>query len=175
MFPLVLVFIVVPIVELWVIIQVGQAIGALPTIALLIVDSILGAWLLRHQGRQAWRAFNETLAAGRVPARETGDGALIVFGGALLLTPGFCTDVLGLLLLLPPTRAVIRRILFRRGLTVGAAAFGPAGVWTARGGQWAASGARRRSGRRAGGAPAYDVEGTAVDVDAPGEDRPALP
>ena len=68
---LILLFILVPIVELWVILQVGQAIGALPTIALLILDSIVGAWLLRHQGRQAWRAFNDALAAGRVPARET--------------------------------------------------------------------------------------------------------
>lgn len=169
---LILIFIVVPILELWVIIQVGQAIGALPTIALLILDSILGSWLLRRQGRQAWRAFNEALAAGRVPARETGDGALIMFGGALLLTPGFCTDVLGLLLLLPPTRAVFRRMLFRRGLTVGASAFGPAGVWTARSGQWAARGA---GSRRSGPQPQYDVEGTATDVDARPDDRPALP
>lgn len=170
---LILVFILVPILELWVILQVGQAIGVMPTIALLILDSIVGAWLLRSQGRQAWLAFNEALSSGRVPAREVGDGALIVFGGALLLTPGFCTDALGLLLLLPPTRAVIRRILFRRGLTVGAAAtFGPAGAWTARGGQAAARGA---GARRSGGKPDYDVEGSATDVNEPGEDRPALP
>ena len=100
---------------------------------------------------------------------------MIVFGGALLLTPGFCTDALGLLLLLPPTRAVIRRILFRRGLTVGAAAFGPAGVWTARGGQWAARGAGAAGRRRGGPEPAYDVEGTATDVDGPPDERPALP
>lgn len=172
MFLLILLFIVVPILELWVILQVGQAIGALPTIALLILDSIVGSWLLRSQGRQAWRAFNEALSVGRVPARETGDGALIMFGGALLLTPGFCSDVLGLLLLLPPTRAIFRRLLFRRGLTVGTSAFGPAGVWTARGGQWAARGA----GARRPGRPAqYDVEGTATDVDARSDDRPALP
>lgn len=169
---LILLFIVVPILELWVIIQVGQAIGALPTITLLILDSIVGGWLLRSQGLQAWRAFSEALAAGRVPARETGDGALVVFGGALLLTPGFCTDVLGLLLLIPPTRAVFRRLLFRRGLTVGAAAFGPAGVWTARGGTWAS---RRAGARRRDGPPQYDVEGTATDVDARPDDRPALP
>ena len=172
MFLLVLLFIVVPILELWVIIQVGQAIGLLPTIALLILDSIVGSWLLRSQGRQAWRAFNEALAAGRVPARETGDGALIMFGGALLLSPGFCTDALGLLLLLPPTRAVFRRLLMRRGLTVGASAFGPTGVWTARGGQWASrGGGARRSGRQ----PHYDIDGTATDVDARPDERPALP
>src|SRR4051794_32345940 len=111
---LLIVFIVVPIVELYVIIQVGQEIGALPTIAILIVDSLLGSWLLRSQGRAAWRRFNETLAAGRAPARETADGALIIFGGALLLTPGFITDIFGLLFLLPPTRAVIRAYLTRR-------------------------------------------------------------
>ena len=69
-----LIFVVVPIAELYVIIQVGQAIGALPTIAILIADSLLGSWLLRWQGRAAWRRFNEAMAAGRPPARETADG-----------------------------------------------------------------------------------------------------
>src|ERR687887_140686 len=109
LFPLVLLFIVVPIVEIYVIIQVGQAIGALWTIALLIADSIIGARLLAWQGRSAWRRFQDALAAGRMPHREIFDGVMIVIGGTLLLTPGFVTDVFGLLLLLPPTRAVIRR------------------------------------------------------------------
>ena len=107
-------FIVVPIVEIYVIIQVGQAIGALWTIVLLIADSVLGTLLMKAQGRAAWRRFNEALAAGRVPAREVVDGALVIFGGAFLLTPGFVTDICGVLLLLPPTRAVIRGILARR-------------------------------------------------------------
>src|ERR671933_410512 len=111
---LVLLFIVVPIVELFVIIQVGEAIGVLPTIALLIADSVLGSMLLRSQGRAAWRRFNEALSAGRPPAREVLDGGLVIFGGALLLTPGFVTDVLGLVLLVPPTRAVVRGALGRR-------------------------------------------------------------
>src|SRR3954463_5179696 len=111
---LVLLFIVVPIVEIYVIIQVGQAIGALWTIALLVADSILGSMLMRAQGRAAWRRFNEAIAAGRVPAREVVDGVLVIFGGALLLTPGFVTDVFGLTFLLPPTRALIRRLLVRR-------------------------------------------------------------
>src|SRR3954468_3071938 len=106
-------FIVVPILELYVIIQVGQSIGALPTIGLLIVDSILGAMLMRSQGRAAWRRFNETLAAGRPPAREVLDGVLVIFGGALLLTPGFLTDILGAILLVPPTRALVRGVLVR--------------------------------------------------------------
>jgi UPF0716 protein FxsA len=112
--PLVLLFIAVPIAELFVIIQVGQAIGVWWTIGILIADSILGSVLMRSQGRIAWRRFNEAIRAGRVPAREVVDGALIIFGGALLLTPGFLTDILGLLLLLPPTRAIVRAILLRR-------------------------------------------------------------
>ncbi|HEV2768738.1 MAG TPA: FxsA family protein [Solirubrobacteraceae bacterium] len=107
-------FVVVPLVELYVLIQVGQIIGALPTIALLVADSILGGVLLRSQGRTAWQRLATTLQSGRPPAREVADGALIIFGGALLLTPGFLTDVLGFLLLLPPTRALVRRVLTRR-------------------------------------------------------------
>src|ERR671937_2160130 len=114
LFALVLLFIAVPIVEIYVIIQVGQAIGALWTIALLVADSILGTMLMRAQGRAAWRRFNEAMGAGRVPAREVLDGVLVIFGGALLLTPGFVTDVFGLTFLLPPTRAVVRRLLVRR-------------------------------------------------------------
>ena len=107
-------FIVVPIVELYVLIQIGQAIGILPTIALLILDSILGAALMRSQGRAAWRRFNQAIAEGRVPGREVIDGVLVIFGGALLLTPGFLSDFLGLFLLLPPTRAIVRAVLVRR-------------------------------------------------------------
>jgi UPF0716 protein FxsA len=113
MFLLVLIFIVVPIAEIYVIIQVGQAIGALWTIALLIADSVIGARLLSWQGRSAWRRFQEALAEGRMPHNEILDGVMIIFGGALLLTPGFITDVFGLILLLPPTRAVVRRALVR--------------------------------------------------------------
>jgi len=107
-------FVVVPIAELYVIIQIGGAIGVLPTIALLILDSVLGAALMRSQGRAAWRRFNGAVAEGRIPGREVIDGALVIFGGALLLTPGFLTDALGLILLLPPTRALVRGVLVRR-------------------------------------------------------------
>lgn len=112
--PLVLLFIVVPIAELAVVIQVGQEIGVLWTVALLVADSILGSVLMRAQGRAAWRRFNEAIGAGKVPAREVIDGSLVIFGGLLLLTPGFLTDLLGLLLLIPPTRAVVRAALARR-------------------------------------------------------------
>ncbi len=98
---LLLLFIAVPILELAVIIQVGQWLGLLPTVGLLILDSVLGTVLMRSQSRLAWRRFNDALRAGRPPAREVMDGALVLFGGALLLTPGFLSDLLGLLLLLP--------------------------------------------------------------------------
>jgi UPF0716 protein FxsA len=83
-------------------------------VAILIADAILGSMLMRAQGRAAWRRFNEAMHAGRVPARDVLDGGLVMFGGLLLLTPGFITDVLGLLLLVPPTRAVVRKALARR-------------------------------------------------------------
>jgi UPF0716 protein FxsA len=111
---LIVLFIAVPIIELAVIIQVGQLIGLWPTLAILVADSILGSVLMRSQGRAAWRGFNAALASGRPPAREVLDGVLVIFGGALLLTPGFATDIFGLLLLFPPTRAVARRLLVRR-------------------------------------------------------------
>ena len=94
-FLLFLLFIPLPIAEIYVIIQVGQAIGALWTILLLIADSIIGARLLSWQGRRAWLRFQEALAGGRVPHREVIDGVLIITGGAFLLTPGFITDLLG--------------------------------------------------------------------------------
>ena len=144
--PLVLLFIIVPIAEIYLLIQVGEAIGPWWTIAILIADSILGSVLLRVQGRAAWRRFGETLQAGRVPAREVIDGALVIAGGVLLLTPGFITDVVGLLLLLPPTRAIVRAIVARRIAHRMVASITTPG------------GPRPRQD--------FDVEGTAVDVDA---------
>lgn len=111
---LVLLFVVVPLIELAAIIQVGREIGVWWTIGILVADSVLGSLLMRAQGRAVWRRFAEATRAGRPPAREVLDGALIIGGGALLLTPGFLTDILGLLLLLPPSRAVVRRMLARR-------------------------------------------------------------
>jgi UPF0716 protein FxsA len=112
--PIVLLFVAVPIAELYVILQVGDAIGALPTILILAADSVLGSLLLRSQGRSVWRQFNQAMAEGRVPQRELLDGVAVIFGGAFLITPGFLTDIVGLLLLLPPTRAALRRFAVRR-------------------------------------------------------------
>src|SRR5690348_11980861 len=154
---LVLLFIVVPIIELFVIIQVGEAIGVLPTIALLIADSILGSMLMRSQGRTAWRRFNAALAEGRIPHREVLDGALVIFGGALLLTPGFISDILGLALLLPPTRVLVRAVVARR-LLPRLVVSGLGGI----GGAARAGGAARSRPRPADGG---DVDGTATEVD----------
>jgi UPF0716 protein FxsA len=110
---LIVLFIVVPIAELYVIIQVGEAIGVWPTLALLLADALLGSFLLKHQGRGAWRRFNEALAQRRFPGKEVVDGLLIVVGGTLLLAPGFITDIFGLILLVPPTRAIVRNVLKR--------------------------------------------------------------
>jgi UPF0716 protein FxsA len=147
-FPMLLVlFILVPLAELYVIFQVGEAIGPVPTILLLAADSLLGAWLMKSQGRAVWRRFNAALAEGRAPTSEVFDGVLVIFGGAFLITPGFITDVIGVLLLLPPTRALIRRAASRRLLEHGTIRV-----------------ARAATGRR-GREDDWDVEGTASDYD----------
>ncbi len=111
---LVLLFVLVPIAELAIIVQVGQAIGVWWTIGLLLVMSVLGGWLMKREGIGVWRRIQAAVSAGRVPGKELVDAFLILFGGALMLTPGFVTDVLGMALLLPPVRAVVRRIAAAR-------------------------------------------------------------
>ena len=110
---LVIAFVVMPILEIYVIIQVGQVIGPWWTIALLVADSIFGTWLIRREGGRAWRALRTALDSGRMPARELADGALILVGGTLMLAPGFVTDAFGILLILPFTRPLFRRLLTR--------------------------------------------------------------
>ena len=155
-------FILLPIAELYVIIQVGQWIGLLPTLAILVLDGFIGAALARSQGQTAWERFNRTLADGRVPAKETADGAMIILGGALLLTPGFITDVFGFALLIPPTRALLRgglSRLARRRMSFGwTVASPPPRPWAYGPSQSPPGGPRQR---RTG---TYDVEGTAHEV-----------
>jgi UPF0716 protein FxsA len=159
---LIVLFIVVPIAELYVIIKVGELIGIFPTLILLLADAVLGSMLLKHEGRGAWRRFNEALAARRFPGREVVDGALIIVGGTLLLTPGFLSDILGLFLLVPPTRAIARRVLKR--LTIGR--FAIVGLGTGPGGPFTPP---------VGGSPRpsrdYDFEGTAEEVSEDGGER----
>jgi UPF0716 protein FxsA len=142
-------FIVVPLAELYVILKVGDWLGILPTIGLLAADSVLGSLLLRSQGRAVWRRFTEAMAAGRIPRAEVLDGVLVIFGGAFLITPGFLTDVVGLLLLLPPTRVVARRVVTRRL------------------GKRVAIGVADATERRRAAGGAYDVEGSATEYDEP--------
>jgi UPF0716 protein FxsA len=104
-------FVVVPIAELAVIIAVGQQIGVLWTVALLLASAVIGSWLLRREGRRTWRALQEALAAGRVPTREVADGALVLVGAALMVAPGFITDIAGMLCLIPATRSMLRGVL----------------------------------------------------------------
>lgn len=160
MLPLIGLLIAVPILELYAIVKVGGLIGIWPTLALLFGMSLLGAALLRHQGRGAWRRFNQALSERRFPGREVADGLMITVGGTLLVLPGFITDVVGLLLLLPPTRAIARRLLqayvARRFVVVG-------------------TGGVRGGPPPYGSSPAsrpYDFEGTAEEVEA---DDPQLP
>ena len=147
---LIVLFIVVPIAELALLIQVGSWIGFWPTLALLVLDAVLGSMLMRSQGRAAWRRFNEAIAEGRAPAREALDGVLVIFGGALLLTPGFITDIFGLIFLIPPTRALVRRLLVRRATLQMIRVARPPGP---------------------NGRP-RDVDGTAVDIEPDQLDRP---
>jgi UPF0716 protein FxsA len=102
-------FAVIPVVEIYLLIKVGRLIGALPTVAVLLAISMAGAWLVRHQGFEILRRIQNEMAQGRLPAAELLDGAMVLVGGVLLLTPGFFTDALGLLFLIPVTRAIIKR------------------------------------------------------------------
>jgi len=111
---LVVLFVFVPIVELAVIIQVGHAIGVVETLLLMLLVSVVGAWLVKREGIGVWRRAQRQLDTGVMPGRELVDGVLIMVAGALLLLPGFVSDCLGILLLLPPVRAVVRGLVIRR-------------------------------------------------------------
>jgi UPF0716 protein FxsA len=161
---LVLAFVIVPLVELVVIIQVAGVVGTPWTIALLVVDSLIGAYLLKRESRRAWRDFRAALSAGRFPGDEVTQGALVIVGGTLLLTPGFVTDVVGLLCLLPPSRAAASRVV-RRRIVPGAVLGGAANRGRTPG---SAAPGGTSAGRHAAGPPTgeggqvYDVE--VVDV-----------
>jgi UPF0716 protein FxsA len=154
MFLLAFLFVVLWVVaEVYVLVLVAQAIGVLLTIVLLIAAWPLGRWAIRSAGRPVWRRFNEAVAQRRPPGREVVDGALVILGGTMLIVPGFISDAVGLLLLLPATRAPVRGLLirnFQSRLVTHAARFG-------RGSRF----------DRQGGTGLYDVDGTATEVDPP--------
>lgn len=166
---LALVFLVVPLVELYLLIQVGEVIGAWPTVGLLLLSAVVGGWLVRREGRRAWGALSTALQSGRMPARELADAGLVLVGGVLMVAPGFVTDVVGILLILPLTRPVARAALTgmvtRRLLAAGGAAYGaPYGRTT---GSGTTNGPHPPKGAR----PAGDVvPGEVVD---PPDDRQA--
>jgi UPF0716 protein FxsA len=136
-------FLVVPLAELAVIVQVAGSIGVLNTIALLVAVSLVGAWLAKREGLVTVRRIQAAMGRGEIPSREVADGALILFAGALMITPGFISDVLALVLLFPPSRAVGRRVLMRTVAARGRARVTVIGT--------------RRAGRR--GAPTGDGDG----------------
>ena len=126
---LVVLLLVVPLLEVLVIIAVGQAIGGWPTFFLLLAESAFGAWLVRHEGARAWESLQVALTTGRMPSRQLADAALVLVGGVLLLAPGFITDIVGFFLVLPFTRPAARRLLeavVARRLLVGV--YAPGGV-----------------------------------------------
>jgi UPF0716 protein FxsA len=137
----------IPVLEIYVIILVGHAIGLFWTVLLLVASSMLGVRLVRSQGRAVLRNFQAAIQAGRPPAREALDGALVFVGGALLIAPGFITDAIGAVLLIPPTRSVVRRLIVRHyaGRFVGYVS--------------------RTGPRQRGAGRPQDVDGTAVEID----------
>lgn len=154
---LVVLFLVVPVVEIYVIVQVGQVIGAVPTVLLLLFESLLGAWIVKREGRRAWLALRSAVTTGRLPSRQLADAGLVLIGGTLLLTPGFVTDVVGFFFVLPFTRPLARRGLawyVRRRAT----------VLTVR------RTSSRSAGERDGRGPGDVIEGEVVSDDA--EDGP---
>lgn len=104
---LLLLFILVPIAELYLFITIGSQLGLGPTLAIIIATAVLGASLTKSQGRRAMEKFQAATAAGRMPAKEAIDGLMILLAGAVLITPGFLTDAVGFLLLVPPFRAIV--------------------------------------------------------------------
>jgi UPF0716 protein FxsA len=153
-----LLFVIWPLAELFVIIKVSEAIGFLWVLLLLIVTWPIGTRILRAEGRRAWRQFVEAIQAGRAPGSEVLNGALVLLGGLLLLVPGFITDAIGLLLLIPPTRALARRTVERHHSS----------RWVNRAANFGGGfGGNRRGPGGSQGGNDYDVDSTAVDLDNP--------
>ncbi len=113
---LLVLFLIVPIIEIYLLIQVGGMIGAIPTVFLVVFTAVLGALLLRQQGFATLRRVQASMARGELPALQLLEGVLLLFGGALLLTPGFFTDTIGFVCLIPPLRQGLIAGLLRRGI-----------------------------------------------------------
>jgi len=110
----VLLFLFIPLVEIWLLIRIGGIIGALPTVALVVLTAVIGAALARHQGLATLRRLRESMDRGETPAIEMLEGVLLLAGALLLLTPGFFTDALGFTCLIPPVRRALALWLIGR-------------------------------------------------------------
>lgn len=148
-----LALLLVPIIEISAIVAVGRVIGGWPTFWLLVLESLLGAWLMRREGRRTWVALNQALQTGRMPSRELSDAALVLIGGTLLLTPGFVTDIVGFVFILPVTRPLTRGFL-ERAVKARMLAATPMPGWP---------GGRAPHGHPGSPAAGQTVEGTIVD------------
>ena len=114
-FPILMIlFLIVPIIEIYLLIEVGGLIGVLPTIGLVVLTAVIGASLLRSQGSETYLRFNRALSEGRMPANEILEGVALLIGGALLLTPGFFTDAIGFICLLPFTRRPLVKFIINK-------------------------------------------------------------
>lgn len=158
-----LALLVVPIVEVAVIIAVGRVIGGWPTVALLLAESALGAWIVRREGTRTWGQLRDALREGAMPSRQLADAALVLIGGCLLLTPGFVTDAAGFFFILPLTRPLTRRWL---EAVVARRLVGPMGEWPGGGGRGGSG--RRPGGGESRGGPDGGGTGSGPDV-IPGE------
>lgn len=144
MLRLILIFVITPAVELAVLVKLGDAIGFWPTMATIVATGLVGSWLARSQGLSAWRRFQQRLAGGELPGQEAVDGVIILVSGALLITPGIITDLVGFIGLLPWTRGPLRNFVLRRfrtkvGVGTGASFGGRAGTNSPRRGEAEAS------------------------------------
>jgi UPF0716 protein FxsA len=154
-----LALLVVPMVEIAVIIAVGRTIGGWPTFILLLLESLLGAVIVRREGGRSWVALRDALRSGRMPSRQLADAALVLVGGTLLLTPGFVTDAVGFFVILPFTRPITRRWL---EAAVARRLLGPLGDWPGTPGPGGpGAGAGPSPGQ--GGAPPDVIQGEVVD------------
>jgi UPF0716 protein FxsA len=152
-----------PIAEIYVMVVVSQAIGFFWMLTLVFASAVAGMLVLRHRGRVHWRRLRTAVGERRPPAREAFDGVMITTGAALLIIPGIITSAIGLLLLFPPTRYLVRVTVFFLFASRFKVATTTA-VWTARGYE----NYRSRGGQPGAGGQGFDVEGEAVDV----TDRP---
>jgi UPF0716 protein FxsA len=154
-----LALLVVPMVEIAVIIAVGRTIGGWPTFILLLLESLLGAVIVRREGGRSWVALRDALRSGRMPSRQLADAALVLVGGTLLLTPGFVTDAVGFFVILPFTRPITRRWL---EAAVARRLLGPLGDWPGAPGPGGPGGGAGPSPGQ-GGAPPDVIQGEVVD------------